>query len=132
MGTVICEICGRWIRKSNIARHKKKHGTFQPCLRCSRKRASDTTIHKHSMAANRWFQTFQTDLLADIVFNTMKEKCDLSYMFCMSEDEFESWYVCAIYHLEYFWILADITFYNRVLQLIKINMSKLPITDILC
>jgi hypothetical protein len=102
-----------------MARHKKKHGGFQPCLRCSRKKVPDSSSQRQSMGAHWWFLTYQHDLLADIIFNTVKEKCDLAYIFCMSDDEFESWFVCAIYHLEYYWILADTVLYKRILQLIK-------------
>ena len=99
--SVQCNYCYRWISKKNISRHKKIHGTA-PCLRCV---GNGLSLAKPGIVAtlgvNYWFQTFQYQLAASMIYDRMRQTVADECFKYLSHEIVEAHFEAALYHLGY-------------------------------
>lgn len=108
-----CGFCGKWITKSNMARHKKKHGELV-CQRCALKIGEVQRCIDKSHAL--WFTAFQNDLVADEVTEKMRLNFNAS---CDDTDkELFSQYLATLLDLQYYHISMDYFTFHHIFSLV--------------
>ena len=113
-----CGFCSKWITKSNMARHKKKHGELV-CQRCALKIGEIQRVIDHSH--QQWFAMFQDGLAADEILAHMHLYFDSNLDY--SEKELMSQYIATLLDLQYYHISMDPIRFQHIFRLVLEKMK---------